>query len=106
MLPYRCHNFPFIVFLLSYFKDDAAAVEEKQETTPDVAPAAEEIATPAAEEPKQEEAAAPVEEAVASEVETQPAQPVSFIPLCAFFEYMAESSRVTQSTFAILDVQS
>lgn len=85
VLLYRCHNFPFIVILLSYFKDDAAVVEEKQEATPEAAPAAEEVATPAAEEPKAEEAAAPVEEAVASEVETQPAQPVSLIPRILVF---------------------
>lgn len=61
------------------FKDDSAAVvEEKQEATPEAAPATEEVAAPAAEESKQEEVDAPVAEAVvASEVETQPAQPVS-----------------------------
>lgn len=70
-------------FLFSFhfcvFKDDSAAVvEEKQEATPEAAPATEEVAAPAAEESKQEEVDAPVAEAVvASEVETQPAQPVS-----------------------------
>lgn len=60
-------------FQLFYFKDEAAVVEDKQESSPEPAPSTEETVTPAQEEPKQEEVvAAPVQESNAE------SQPVSF----------------------------